>query len=190
MLYSLVETRARAGKGLFASSPEARDCWMSVGSSGSSCSPFRTESRRSRLSRLCRTPVPVAQHHGCMCDYNTPFPPKNIASAVQGTRFNATKDQAGTYYSTKIWQFSMKCPSCSTVMIIKTDPKNTDYEYVEGIRKKDMAFDPEEAETQRVQDSEVSNKLAGTCVVCVCRAPVCLCVSGVCVKLRFLASKR
>eukprot|EP00752_Nemacystus_decipiens_P014669 g13065.t1 len=78
----------------------------------------------------------------------------------RGTRFNATKDQAGTYYSTKIWQFSMKCPSCSTVMVIKTDPKNTDYEYVEGIRKKDMAFDPDEAETQRVQDSEVSKKLA------------------------------
>lgn len=55
----------------------------------------------------------------------------------------------------------MKCPSCSTVLVIKTDPKNTDYEYVEGIRKKDMAFDPEEAETQRVQDSEISNKLAG-----------------------------
>lgn len=55
----------------------------------------------------------------------------------------------------------MKCPSCSTVLVIKTDPKNTDYEYVEGIRKKDMAFDPEEAQTQRVQDSEVSRKLAG-----------------------------
>lgn len=79
---------------------------------------------------------------------------------ARGTRFNAKKDQAGTYYTTKIWQFSMKCPSCSTVLIIKTDPKNTDYEYVEGIRKKDMAFDPEEAETQRVQDSEVSNQLA------------------------------
>lgn len=90
----------------------------------------------------------------------TPHPAYTIAP-TQGTRFNATKDQAGTYYSTKIWQFSMKCPSCSTVMIIKTDPKNTDYEYVEGIRKKDMAFDPEEAETQRVQDSEVSKKLAG-----------------------------
>ncbi|CAM9212454.1 unnamed protein product [Ectocarpus sp. 12 AP-2014] len=78
----------------------------------------------------------------------------------RGTRFNATKDQAGTYYSTKIWQFSMKCPSCSNVMVIKTDPKNTGYEYVEGIRKKDMEFDPEEAETQRVQDSEVSKQLA------------------------------
>lgn len=55
----------------------------------------------------------------------------------------------------------MKCPSCSTVLKIRTDPKNTDYEYVEGIRKKDMAFDPEEAQTERVQDSEVSNKLAG-----------------------------
>eukprot|EP00903_Cladosiphon_okamuranus_P014822 g13727.t1 len=78
----------------------------------------------------------------------------------RGTRFNASKEQAGTYYSTKIWQFSMKCPSCSTVMVIKTDPKNTDYEYVEGIRKKDMAFDPDETETQRVQDSEVTKKLA------------------------------
>lgn len=55
----------------------------------------------------------------------------------------------------------MKCPSCSTVLVIRTDPKNTDYEYVEGIRKKEMAFDPEEAQTERVQDSEVSNKLAG-----------------------------
>lgn len=80
---------------------------------------------------------------------------------MQGTRFNATKDQAGTYYSTKIWQFSMKCPSCSTVLVIQTDPKNTDYEYVSGIRKKDMAFDPEEAQTERVQDKEVSDQLAG-----------------------------
>lgn len=67
----------------------------------------------------------------------------------------------------------MKCPSCSTVMIIKTDPKNTDYEYVEGIRKKDMAFDPEEAETQRVQDSEVSKKLAGALIM---RRACCACV--------------
>lgn len=50
-------------------------------------------------------------------------------------------------------------------MVIKTDPKNTDYEYVEGIRKKDMAFDPEEAQTERVQDKEVSNKLAGARLV-------------------------
>lgn len=55
----------------------------------------------------------------------------------------------------------MRCPSCSTTLVIRTDPKNTDYEYVEGIRKKETAFDPEEAETERVQDSEVSNKLAG-----------------------------
>lgn len=93
--------------------------------------------------------------------YFTQILPFHLPHVEQGTRFNAKKDQAGTYYTTKIWQFSMKCPSCSTVLIIKTDPKNTDYEYVEGIRKKDMAFDPEEAETQRVQDSEVSNQLAG-----------------------------
>lgn len=55
----------------------------------------------------------------------------------------------------------MRCPSCSHELVIRTDPKNTGYEYVEGIRKKEMAFDPEEAETARVQDSEVSEKLAG-----------------------------
>ena len=55
----------------------------------------------------------------------------------------------------------MRCPSCSHELVIRTDPKNTEYEYVEGIRKKEMAFDPEEAETARVQDSEVSEKLAG-----------------------------
>lgn len=55
----------------------------------------------------------------------------------------------------------MRCPSCSHELVIRTDPKNTGYEYVEGIRKKEMAFDPEEAETARVQDSEVSKKLAG-----------------------------
>ena len=60
----------------------------------------------------------------------------------------------------------MRCPSCSHELVIKTDPKNTDYEYVEGIRKKDMAFDPEEAETARVQDSEVTEKLAGQVLAC------------------------
>ncbi|CAM9391943.1 unnamed protein product [Choristocarpus tenellus] len=78
----------------------------------------------------------------------------------RGTRFNAKKDLAGKYFTTKIWQFSMKCPSCSNVMVIRTDPKNTDYEYVEGIRKKETAFDAEEVQTERVQDDDVSAKLA------------------------------
>lgn len=36
----------------------------------------------------------------------------------------------------------MRCPSCSNNFIIRTDPKNTDYDYVEGIKKKEMDYDP------------------------------------------------
>lgn len=31
----------------------------------------------------------------------------------KGVRFNAKKDLAGNYFSTKIYQFTMTCPSCS-----------------------------------------------------------------------------
>ncbi|CAN0339420.1 unnamed protein product [Discosporangium mesarthrocarpum] len=78
----------------------------------------------------------------------------------KGTRFNAKKEQAGKYFTTKIWEFSMKCPSCSTVMVIRTDPKNTDYEYVEGIRKKETAFDAEDAQTERLSPIPT---IAGLC---------------------------
>lgn len=30
----------------------------------------------------------------------------------KGVRFNAKKDSVGKYYSTTVWEFSMKCPSC------------------------------------------------------------------------------
>ncbi len=72
----------------------------------------------------------------------------------RGTRFNARKEQAGAYYSTKIWAFFMKCHTCPQKFIIKTDPKNRDYEFVEGIKKQDKSYDPEEAGVELLPDEE------------------------------------
>jgi coiled-coil domain-containing protein 130 len=51
--------------------------------------------------------------------------------------------QAGHYFSTKIWEFHMKCATCKNLLIIRTDPKNCDYEFVEGIRKREQEYDAE-----------------------------------------------
>jgi coiled-coil domain-containing protein 130 len=40
-----------------------------------------------------------------------------------GVRFNAEKKQAGTYFSSKIWNFRMKCAQCSNWIEIETDPQ-------------------------------------------------------------------
>jgi coiled-coil domain-containing protein 130 len=54
---------------------------------------------------------------------------------ARGVRFNADKKASGKYLSTTIWEFSMRCPSCPNIFKIKTDPKNADYEMIEGCRK-------------------------------------------------------
>lgn len=38
------------------------------------------------------------------------------------------------YFSTTIWEFTMKCDSCPQKFIIATDPKNRDYRFVSGCR--------------------------------------------------------
>jgi hypothetical protein len=55
---------------------------------------------------------------------------------ARGVRFNADKKASGKYLSTTIWEFSMRCPSCPNIFKIKTDPKNADYEMIEGCRKR------------------------------------------------------
>lgn len=72
----------------------------------------------------------------------------------KGVRFNAKKDAVGNYFSTKIYQFTMTCPSCSHQFIIRTDPKNRDYEFVEGIRKKEESFTSADNETIDISDEK------------------------------------
>lgn len=54
----------------------------------------------------------------------------------KGVRFNAEKKQIGSYFSTKIWSFSMTAPCCSEHIEVQTDPKNHEYIVVAGARRK------------------------------------------------------
>lgn len=55
---------------------------------------------------------------------------------MQGVRFNAEKQQVGNYFSTKIWNFSMKAPCCGERIEVQTDPKNHEYVIIRGARRK------------------------------------------------------
>lgn len=61
----------------------------------------------------------------------------------KGTRFNAKKEQDGNYLSTKIWAFHTKCASCDQKFIIKTNPKDRTYDFVEGLRRMEQEFTPD-----------------------------------------------
>jgi len=62
---------------------------------------------------------------------------------TKGMRFNAEKVETNeSYFSTKIWEFRMKCRQCAQQQfVIRTDPANRDFEYVSGIRKKTVGED-------------------------------------------------
>jgi len=54
---------------------------------------------------------------------------------ARGVRFNAEKKSIGKYFSTKIWSFIMKCPTCPQEFEVQTDPKARDYVMVSGCRR-------------------------------------------------------
>ena len=63
-----------------------------------------------------------------------------------GVRFNAEKSKHGMYYSSPIWQFKMRCVSCSGTIIIRADPQLGDFELIEGARKDERyAYEAEPA---------------------------------------------
>ena len=70
---------------------------------------------------------------------------------ARGVRFNAEKKQAGTYYSTPVWSFRMKCPSCAQWIEVHTDPKATDYTVVSGGRRKNESWAPAENGTEALE---------------------------------------
>ncbi|XP_027095404.1 coiled-coil domain-containing protein 130-like [Coffea eugenioides] len=79
---------------------------------------------------------------------------------AKGVRFNAEKKQVGSYYSTKIWSFTMKSACCKHEIVIQTDPKNCEYVIISGARKKIEEFDVEDAETMLLPVDEERSKLA------------------------------
>lgn len=71
---------------------------------------------------------------------------------AKGVRFNAEKKRGliysfmnnlmciiswivGKYMSSSIWEFKMRCPHCSNIIIVETDPENCDYKYKEGAKR-------------------------------------------------------
>jgi len=94
----------------------------------------------------------------------------------QGTRYDADKKKVGKYFSTPIYEFMMRCSViagheksvdgqvyCNQRFVIRTDPKNADYELVEGLRRKVETWTPgdddgtlelPDPETRRQMDSD------------------------------------
>lgn len=80
--------------------------------------------------------------------------------AAQGTRYNAEKKCVGKYFSTKLWNFRMRCRMCKNHFEIETDPEHRDYKCVKGCQRKCEEWTPEDAESQRLKDVEEAKKLA------------------------------
>lgn len=53
--------------------------------------------------------------------------------------------QVGSYFSTKIWAFTMR-HHCGCKITITTDPKNAEYLVTEGARRKIETYDPDDAQ--------------------------------------------
>lgn len=78
---------------------------------------------------------------------------------AKGVRFNAEKKQVGNYYSTKIWNFTMKSACCRHEIVIQTDPKNCEYVIIKGARRKVEEYDAVDAEILELPTDEERGKL-------------------------------
>ncbi|CAI2324764.1 unnamed protein product [Caenorhabditis sp. 36 PRJEB53466] len=77
-----------------------------------------------------------------------------------GVRYNAEKKKCGMYYTTPLYEFRMKCHLCDNYYVIRTDPKNFDYELVEGCSRQELRFDPSEIQQVAPVDRGFAQKLA------------------------------
>lgn len=62
-----------------------------------------------------------------------------------GVRYNAEKKKVGTYYTTPVYRFRMKCHLCVNYIELQTDPGNCDYVIVSGARRKEERWDPQDS---------------------------------------------
>lgn len=73
----------------------------------------------------------------------------------QGTRYDADKKKVDKYFSTPIYEFLMRCHQitgpetsadhslyCNQRFCIRTDPQNSDYAILEGLRRKNETWTP------------------------------------------------
>jgi len=79
--------------------------------------------------------------------------------ASKGTRFNASKVHVDNYFSSKIFEFTMKCNTCKQEFQIRNDPKHFTFAYVSGIKRKVEEFDTIEAQSIGVIDTDNGNAI-------------------------------
>ncbi|GMS83518.1 hypothetical protein PENTCL1PPCAC_5693, partial [Pristionchus entomophagus] len=77
-----------------------------------------------------------------------------------GVRYNAEKKKIGMFYTTPLYEFRMKCHLCDNYLVIRTDPKNFDYEMYEGCRRQEIRFDPSTVDGSAPIDRGEHMKLA------------------------------
>ena len=75
-----------------------------------------------------------------------------------GIRYNADKTKLGTYYSTPVYQFQMKCHLCLNKITIKQDPGTMDYIITGGARRVEQRWDPS-TNGQMVPDDWLAGKM-------------------------------
>ena len=76
------------------------------------------------------------------------------AMIAKGVRFNASKKCVGSYFSTKIYRFRMKCANCPDTIRnpnyieIETDPEHCDYRIISGARRKEEKWEDNEKDSK------------------------------------------
>jgi len=78
----------------------------------------------------------------------------------RGVRYNADKKPGGKYFSTKIWEFSMRCHLCANIFCIATDPENRTYKCVRGCRQKVETYSSKDSEVIELLDEDQKKKLS------------------------------
>eukprot|EP00937_MAST-01D_sp_MAST-1D-sp2_P004621 g4621.t1 len=78
----------------------------------------------------------------------------------RGVRFDARKVADGKYHSTTIWRFEMKCHLCYRPIVVRTDPKNGDYELVAGARRKEKGYTAKSAGVIELRDEATKERIA------------------------------
>lgn len=100
---------------------------------------------------LALRPWPHARPHAhtCVCSPCTAFLSRKQQAADAPPLLFVTPrhagSQVGTYFSTKVWSFTMR-HHCGCKITITTDPKNAEYLVTDGARRKIETYDPDDAQ--------------------------------------------
>lgn len=75
-----------------------------------------------------------------------------------GVRYNAEKSRNGSYYTTPIYKFRMKCHLCDNHFEIQTDPSKFDYTILSGARRQVMSAESSDDTGQLLIDTDESKR--------------------------------